>query len=297
MLIKEVVARLSAFSKGGKKIVSSLALRDIVQSMAFSVFAGLASLAIIGISLSVPLGLAIGGAVTALGTVLGALVANRRLHHKSLLEVATALLRATDLLPKDVRVKEINVAYDLGDDTTEIRYQLQNKDTNPLAFWPLFWNQIENVRIQTADATVVGAGKVAGSQMVRILILPQGMEVRSSHYQVLALFMPPIRPDETVLLKIRLLRPSLWKPLRKTGRDSGKYTIKQSCSELTIDLVFPRGWDGKISPTTPRKGRVVSRINCEGRLEVRWILDSVAPYTTLEYAVSAKKGNPSTSFI
>lgn len=289
MTIKKIAGLLRNYWKYVNRIISLLTFRDITQALALSIFVGVATLAIISFSFSMPLGIAVGGVVTILGTMLGFVaLAQWRLQDSSLREVATALLHIAQHTSKNVTMNEMYIQYDLNDDSTEVRYELENKDTTPLSSWLFFLGSEGNIQIQTEEATILEAGEAVSNRMVRVIILPKGVGPRSFYYQALALFMPPITQNETVLLKVRFLRPFLWKQLRDAGRDSGRYTLQRSCNKVTIDLVFPRGWDGTIAPAKPQEGRVLSQINRDGRLEVKWIINSLDAYTTLDYEVLVK---------
>jgi hypothetical protein len=87
----------------------------------------------------------------------------------------------------------------------------------------------------------------------RIMTKTIPYELSPQRTHIALCFTPSIQPGETCVIRVRIERPKLWKPLRKTGSDSGKYTPGlDKPQRLSLRFVPPRGLTGddfSISPT------------------------------------------------
>ena len=107
------------------------------------------------------------------------------------------------------------------------------------------------------------------------------------------LFDPPINPgDDDRIVNLQGTWPNLWRPLRDTGRDSGKFNLSRHCDLLEIVLTFPRGTnqtDVSLDPVGRRpRGDVYTEIDKNGRLQIIWAIENAKP-ETYQYLVTWKR--------
>jgi hypothetical protein len=132
----------------------------------------------------------------------------------------------------------------------------------------------------------------ATSSVGRAYVFPSGE--RDGQLQGTVIMSVPIKPGDPIRdLHLTGRSPSMWAPLRATGKDKGVVEMIHAARKLTISVVLPIGItpsDANLTPLTKlgKNSNVEKKLNIAGHLQFDWTITD-AKVDKYEFAVECNR--------